>query len=238
MNGILKESGKLFGKTIIINVLCLIVAVSVVSICVAMLADVKGYVAYGQKGEDSAVEELYTYYIEDGEDLKLEEYEKEGYTVSKSEIKSLSKSKSVITLLVAQFFAFGILISFIFPNFWDKGYNDRNMVLTGHMASDPLKGLKIGLISQIPIFLELVIFAIYGNISTLIFKMANASFYGLIELTVGGNKLFSDLEIWKLPIFAAILLILPLITFAGYYLGFKDFSLSEKLTYKNKKSRR
>ena len=82
MNGILKESGKLFGKTIIINVLCLIVAVSVVSICVAMLADVKGYVAYGQKGEDSAVEELYTYYIEDGEDLKLEEYEKEGYTVS------------------------------------------------------------------------------------------------------------------------------------------------------------
>ncbi len=237
MKEIFKKSTGLFGKTVIINVLCLIVVVSFVSLSVAVFAEVTGHVAYGQKGEEGEVEQLYVHYLKDGADTKLKTYEEQGYTVTKKEIKEVSKSGHNITLIVAQLFCFGILMSFTYPNLWDKGYKDRNMVLTGNVAADPLKGLKIGLISQIPALALIVVFAVIGNSSTVLYKVMNGAFYSLIEFTVSGAATFGDLAVWKLFCFAAMIMIIPLITFIGYYLGYKDFSIGEKFIYKNKKKR-
>ena len=136
---------------------------------------------------------------------------------------------------IVQILTLMLLIGLVYPTLWEIGYKDRNMVLTGNAQKDILKGLKIGLVSIIPFELSIPVCALIKPFPAALYKLVNASYYYFFEVLTRGSNKFYELEFWKFPIFAVIFLIVPAVSFLGYYLGFKDFSIAEKLTYKKTK---
>lgn len=146
-------------------------------------------------------------------------------------------SGDAVMLIIAQGFALGILISFVYPPMWDLGAADINMVKIGQKAEDKLKGLKIGVLGTIPSALVFLVIAftkngISANVSTALYKFLNASLYPILEFVFGESKKFADLKIWQLCVMALLLCVVPVTAHLGYHLGYKGFSISEKLTYK------
>lgn len=240
MKEILKGGGKLFVRTVLINIMSFFVVMSLIFFGVTAFSEEVGYVAYGTKSETEESQKLYTYYNTDGEDTELLKYEQQGYTVTKSAIREVSKAKDTAILLVAQAFALGILICFVYPSLWDKGNADCNMVKIGQQKEDILKGLKIGCVAAVPSGLFYLFLAITKNnvsakLPASIYKFATATFYPVNEFIVGKSDKLSDLSVLQLLLLALPLLALPIIAFIGYYLGYKGFSISEKLTYKKTK---
>lgn len=231
----LKHGLKLFVRIIIANVLSIIVVLSVIAISVSAFADEIGYDVYGVKGDSGETELLYRHYYADGDDTKLEGYETEGYSVTKKIIKQTNPTEHNITIIVAQIFALGVTITYIYPLMWDRGFKDANLIRTDNLAEDKLRGLKISLIGQIPAFLLFIIFMIFSKLPTVLFKLLNSSFYGLFEFTFGKSEVFGKLSPLQIIVTLLILLIIPLISWGSYTLGYKDIDPLEKLTYKKKK---
>ena len=231
----LKAGLKLFVRIVIANILSAIVVLSVIAISVSAFADEIGYDVYGVKGESGETELLYRHYYADGDDTKLEDFETDGYTVTKKIIKQTNPTEHNITVIVAQIFALGVTITYIYPVMWDRGFKDLNFVKTENMVPDKLKGIKIGLIGQVPAFLLFLIFVISPKLPTALFKLLNSSCYGLFEAVFGKSETFGKLSPLQIIISLLILLIIPLISWGSYALGYKDVDPLEKLTYKKKK---
>lgn len=237
MGEIFKSGFKMFVRTVFINLMSFFVVMSLIALSVAVFAEPVGYVAYGIKeGEDEAVK-LYTYYNSQGEDTELSKYEKEGYTVTKSEIREIDKLGDRVVLIAAQGFALGILITFIYPAMWDMGSSDINMVKIGQKKEDKLKGLKIGVLGTVPSILVFLVLtftrnSLTANVPLAYYKFFNASLYPVLEFLIGESKKFSDLDIWQLVVMALLLCIIPLTSHVGYRFGYGEFSIGEKLTYK------
>lgn len=184
MKEIFKNGVKLFGKIIVINILCFFLVMSIVAIAVGMLKD-------------------------------------------KSNPDSYGAILQIMTLM--------LLTGLVYPTLWDMGYKDRNMVLTGHAQADVLKGLKIGLVAVIPSVLSIPIFALIKAFPSALYKLINSSYYYFFDILTRGTDKFCDISIWKFFVMAIIFLLVPAISCLGYYLGYKDFSIAEKITYKKKK---
>ena len=234
MDGILKNGLRLFVKIVISNVLSAIVVLSVVAFSMAAFADEIGYDAYGVKGENQQTDFLYRYNKADGTDTRLKEFEAQGYTVTKRIIRKTDPLEHNITMLVAQFFALGLTITYIYPAMWDRGYRDSSFVSAENLKNDRFRGLKIGLAGAVPSYLLLLIFLVFGKLPTALFKLLNSSVYTFLEFAFGKSTVFSQLNAIQIIITALIFLIIPLIAWGAYTLGFKDVAIMEKLTYKKK----
>ena len=240
MNEIVKHGLKLYVKTIFINIMCFFVVTSLISFSVAAFAEEVGYVAYGVKEGTTEEVKLYTHYNKDGEDKQFKEFEAQGYKINKKNIREVDKTGDTIILSVAQFFALGILISFIYPTIWDMAFSDSNLVKFEHKTKDKYKGLKIGAIATVPGFIFYLALMIgkgsYSkDLSTAIYKLANSAFYPIIELILNDKLYFKDLNILQIIILSLPVLAVPVTAHIAYCLGFEGFSLSEKLTYKKEK---
>lgn len=231
----LKAGLKLFVRIIIVNILSAIVVLSVIAISVSAFADEIGYDVYGVKGENGETELLYRHYYADGDDTKLEEYEAEGYSITKKTIKQTNPKEHNITIIIAQIFALGVTVTYIYPIMWDKGFKDANLIKTDNLAEDKLRGLKVSIIGQIPAFLLFLIFVIFSKLPTALFKLLNASFYTLFEFVFGKSEIFGKLSPLQIIVALLILLLIPLISWGSYTLGCKDIDPLEKLTYKKKR---
>ena len=162
MKEVTKLGLKQFLRLILINVMCFFVVISFSVLSTAAFTKNIGYTAYGTSSESSEPEELYTYYYADGEDTKKQEYTDRGYTVSESKIRStLSGTGNAVFLTVSQIFCLLILISFIYPNLWQLGTKDSNLVKFKHEKEDRLKGVKVGAVSVIPLYLGLIALAVF-----------------------------------------------------------------------------
>ena len=237
MKEIITDGAKLFLRALIIKLMCFFVVISLISFAMSVFSEEIGYVAYGSKGNSSQSEELYTYYNAEGEDTKLSEYEEKGYTVTTQTLRKIGDTENIFILIVAQAFALGILISFVYPSLWDKGYSDINLVIVKQKKEDKLKGLKIGLVAGAPFIVSYLFMLITANnisakIPVSIMKFLNADFYPVIDLIIGSRSGFSELGIMRAVLLLLPLLALPVIACIGYYLGYKGFSFGEKITYK------
>lgn len=233
MKEIFKGAAKLFGKTLIANFLCFFIVISVSAIAVVAFSEVSGYYVTATKDEETV---NYTHYVKDGEDTKLAEYEKLGYTVNKQSIKEVSEGGNIVSNIITQFFSFAVLVCLVYPYLWDRGYKERNLVQTGNMKSNPLKGLKIGLIASIPAYLFLIV-SVITNFSVAIFKILNSAYFSLIDFIAEEPTGFSSLNAWQIVLIALCFLIMPMVSFIGYYLGYNDYSISERIIYKGKKKK-
>ena len=128
--------------------------------------------------------------------------------------------------VILQILTLTLLAGLVYPTFWDMGYKDRNMALTGNAQEDILKGFKIGLVSIIPSILSIPLFALIKAFPSALYKLINSSYYYFFDILTRGTDKFCDISIWKFFVMAIIFLLVPAVSFLGYYLGFKDFSIN------------
>ena len=234
----LGKSVKLYLRFLVVNVMCFFVAVSLFVLATAVFTQTVGYKVYGTQENSEETKELYTHYESDGEDLKAAEYEKEGYTLRKATIRSdMSAAKKTICLIVTQLFCLGILLAFVYPSLWDFGAKDSNAVKFGRRTEDVWKGVKIGLTAMIPAYLVLILICVmksgwYPGFPVALYQTSHSAFYGFLGGVIGKAKTLADLAWWRVALLFIFPLLVPATGGIAYYLGYKDFSLGEKLIYK------
>ncbi len=233
---IFKKGLKLFGLSIVANVMCFILIISFSVLSTALFTEKIGYTMYGATAESEELKELYTYYFEDGDDTQKEKYEQKGYSLTEVTLRSqVSKTNKVVWSLVSQIFCLIMMISFIYNQLWQLGSKESNLVKFKSLKEDKLKGLKIGAIASAPSVIFLIFSVISKKVNIALFAFLNAYLYDLISLIANGAKSFGALDIWQILLLFVILLIFPATAYGSYLLGYKQFSISEKIIYKKNK---
>lgn len=237
MKEIIKNSLSLFGRTITIDIMCFFLVISLSVLITAAFSENIGYIALGTTSENEQSVELYRHYYEDGDDTKRAEYEEDGYIITESKIRSkVSKTGNAVFLTVSGIFCTILLVSFIYPKFWQMGTKDSNLVHFKHKKADKFKGLKCGIIAIIPgLILLIVMTFVTPNAQTALYKFLNCSVYTFAELIIGSDLTFKEIGILQFLGLALLKALIPLTAYAAYLLGYKNISLSEKFIYKKNK---
>lgn len=238
MKVILKYSGKTLLKLVLVNIMCLVLALSVTFVGTDVFGKQIGYTAICTS-EDGKTSESYVHNFKDGEDLKKADYEAKGFTVKESYIKKLTKGSNVAVMLFLQFLCLVLTASLLYPEIWHLGFKDYNAVSFKRSEEDKLKGLKIGLFAIIPAVVFLIViyitkFNILKDFPIAYYRLANAFSFGFSELIVNGAIKAGVLNIWQYIALLSLQIIVPIITTVAYILGYKNISISEKIIYKKK----
>lgn len=242
MKEILKNSASLYLKIVVVSFMCSIVVLSINILANGFFSKEVGYKAFGtienEEGKEES-KELYLYYYEDGEDTERAKYEAEGYEISEYKLKELSANALNTATVVSQIFCFFLLATFVYPTVWDIGFKDGNKVKFKRIEPDKFKGLKIGLLAQVPGVVFLIfLFAAQGitkNIPIDLYKLVTAPLYGFIELVKGDASTFGNLKVLNFIFILLLHLIVPVIAHISYILGLKNYSIGEKLIFKKNK---
>ena len=226
-------------RYIITALLTFFIYLSVTVVMVGLFTDNVGYTVYSIK--DGKTTELYRYYFSEGEDTKYAEYEQQGLELQKVETReALSGIPKKVCDTVTQISGFIILFGFINASLSKLGDADRNLVLTGNKAEDKLRGLKIGLIANLPIYLSYIIFliaktgAISGNWYA-VFRFLNFPQFTLINALYGQTTSTAAAISWSSVALGTLtFVVIPLLSYISYTLGYKRINISEKIIYKKK----
>ncbi len=243
MKEVFKLGASLFGKLILVGVMCFFIVISISVISMGLFTENIGYKAMGVKEGSTEQVELYEHYFADGDDTKKKEFEEQGYKVSEVSIRSeLSGSGNAFFLTVTQLFSTVLLICIIYPVLWQKGTKDSNLVHFKHMPEDKLKGLKCASLAAAPqILLIIILAALSGSVTaalpTALIKFLYAPFYAFIHLICGNAATLGELSVIQLIGIVLLNLFIPLTGYVSYLLGYKNISISEKLTYKKNDSK-
>jgi len=144
-----------------------------------------------------------------------------------------------IWLWVAEFCIIVFVIGFIYPYAWNEGFRDVNRVKIKSVDKLPGKGFIGGAIGSLPYMLISLGFILVK------LEAVNINFLGIIRLLAAPFLAFSltllpvDIqtaaELSWINIIVVVLLPLfyVLLSGIGYELGYKRFSISDKLIYKS-----
>lgn len=237
MKEILSKSLKLYGKCIVGSIMCFILVITLNVLETSFFTDVVGYKAYGAKENNEKVE-LYTHYFKDGDDTKKQEYIDKGYSISEIDIRSdINKNTARIWNIVSQIFLIFMMGVFVYNELWNLGFKDTNAVRIGQKKENKFKGLQIGILSTVPSIILLTVLVIgkstfAKSVSIAFYAFLNPYLYEAIITVTNGGGYISSLELWQIVVFYALLLIIPLIAYIAYVLGYKSILVSEKLIYK------
>ncbi len=244
---ILKNGIKLSGSLVIAAVISLFLCISINVICSAAFTREIGYNAYVYETEasDKIIAEYSYNYTDldgdgkdDGTDTKLQEYEAAGYTVSTVKLRSsLSGVGKGVFLTSTQVLTFIMVFAFASNSCYKQGFRDNNLVNIGQIKKDYLKGLKIGLIGNIPFFV-LFILAVAMALGaapafrTVWYAFLNSHYYSVITLINDTAKTLSELTVVQFVLLFLVQLTAPAISTVAYILGLKEIDVFEKLVYK------
>ena len=240
MQDSLRYGVKLYGKLVVSTIMCFIIVFSLTFLSAFIFSNEIGYRVSGVSPEGVINDELYIHKYADGEDLRYQEYEQQGYELNKVEIRSeVSGGARTFLQVASQICCLGVLISFIFPMFKDLGNKDRNAVNFGRIAEDKLKGLKAGLFAIIPVCVVTLFFIftknnLTANFSVTLYLFFNSAFYGIMDFLTNHVTAFKDTQTLNLILIMVVHLIIPIIAHIAYSLGFRDISIKERLIYKDK----
>lgn len=244
MKEIFKMGLSLFGKTVIINIMCFFLVISLSVLSTAVFTENIGYTAFGTMKDSEESVQLYEYYYEDGEDTEKEKYEEQGYTVTTSIIRSpVSKTGNTVFLTVTQIICLILLAGMIYPSLWQRGTRDSNLVHFKHQPEDKLKGLKCGMVAIIPSLLLLTVLTVAKSAKTIsafpvaLLNMACASTYSFNTLICGDAVAIGDLSLLKMLLYILLQFLVPVIAYGAYLLGYKNISIGEKIMYKKNKEK-
>ena len=234
--------GKCIIRSVTVSVMAFILFASLTIIVSGMTTKELGYtIMKSDDGEN--FEDVYTHYHEDScfdengcDDTRAGEIGEVGYykTTIRSEV---SKKNMAIVRWIGQAATLGILYILIYSLMWKAGDADANMAELGNSKRNIYKGLKAGLIADIPyavLYIILIVTSAFKvwpgypsiyKISTYFMYAFNDTFIPVVNdsfvITAGG-------------IFVVGLLLLPIPLFAafGYYMGEKHMIFKEKILYK------
>ncbi len=133
-----------------------------------------------------------------------------------------------------------LLLGFGYPlyiNSWGEGYRDLNKFEFNRIEKDKLRGLKFGAIALIPHFvLSFVLLISYFTglfEMMLIYRLLNVHTLPILNNIVPPDILTIDYSFIQIILY---IIIPPIFTLSfisiGYYLGFSEFSIIDKLVYK------
>ena len=137
-----------------------------------------------------------------------------------------------------------ILISVTYTVLSKEGDRDSNAVQFGHMAYDPLRGLKVGLMAAVPSILSylfLIVSKITGWVPQYVsfFRLTNMPFLPLFNhLTPSAVSSAADVSWPAILVMAISVIVVPLSCMIGYVMGYRHISLSENLVYKKKSKKK
>lgn len=231
-----------FARTIVAALIGILVYLSLTMIFTSLSTDKIGFAIYKEN--------------EDGSTTFVEKhlYTDEDYT----ENMELADDQMVITLysevpdgvaltldIVSQIASLVVLAAFPYRHLWAQGDHDRNEANFGHIRVDSLRGLKIGLIADIPAILVYAVLWLgklgvpgLGNTHSL-YTLFNSSFLPFCYRTMGrGLTSATALSTGSMLALFLPVVFLPLVCHVAYTLGLHQFAVTDKLFYKNKKKNR
>ncbi len=149
------------------------------------------------------------------------------YLMIFSFLSEISTCIAVISIISAVAWLF-----FDYSDIYQKAMRDVNIVKYGYIQYDRFRGLKSGLLSQIPGLIIVILIYITRSSTDYndIFKLAYFVLYSPVAQTVGSLSLW----FWLLP-----LLIVPIVSHVGYICGYKGLAgnTMNKLFYRSRKKR-
>lgn len=234
-------SAKLFFKLLLVSVFCIFAVLGISVLCNNFFVDKIGYTAYGVKNEGGNTVKLYEYKYSDGEDTLKKEYEDKGYTVTTMANNKLTKTGYAIFSVAVSAINIAVIFGFAYPKIKQIGLSDQNLYSCGRKKKDILKGLKIGLMANVPNFIFLLLIFVLKNsaikdFNMTFYKWSVCYLYAPLDIVLGTGKVTAaNVSGAQFFVLLLIQLIIPLICTLAYISGFKNFSLSEKLVYGNKK---
>ena len=243
MNSNLKLSGNILFKIVIVTLMAAFVCLSANIICMGVFKGEEiGYTNVIRDKEGIAVKS-YNHYFADGDDKIAQEYEEKivskEYSENKVPLYDITKSGKIVYAVITQLVLLILLIAFIYSKLWKQGQFDENSVNFGHINEDKLRGLKIGLIANIPYF-AIYIFLLTAFIikeslplASSVYAIANYAFSPVIDV-IWQYESVPSASLQFVYMFL-LLLVVPVVSCVSYILGYKGISLSEKLTYKKGK---
>lgn len=238
MSEILKVGFKIFGKLIIIILICNFICLSTQMLSTSLFCDTIGYSVYGYEGDNEEdLHFLYEYYYEDGEDTKLNEYNDSEYTLQRRSIRTkMSTIGKTAFLLVSQVICVIITVAFLYKPLWNLGVKDSNSVKFKHTKEDKLKGLKIGLVATVPSILFYIFFIFCGisiapDMPTVIYTWLNCHVFSFLTLVFDSFPTAGSLGILQYLLLFILQFIIPLFAMGCYLLGYKNIDIAEKVVY-------
>lgn len=232
---VLKTALNIWLRLLFASLMCFIVWFSFDALGVSFFGDVTGYeiYEYDENGENPQLVVSHTY--AQGEDRSKEIKVADNQTLvpirvmSRGENTAIGILSSVFTLLIFGLFPYNML--------WNMGSHDENYVQLGRMDKDILFGLKAGVIASIPsaILYLMLILGKFGVIPGVIIKwhrLINTPFIPYIDAVEMGAKTATELSFGSLLAVGATLLFVPFVCWLGYYLGYRQISIRERMVYK------
>ncbi len=229
-----KYAGKTLLRSVLATILCAFLYLSMSVIGIGLLGQEVGYriVEQDKSGELIIVEE---HYYAPGEptvnNVKLEE----GQRLDK--IREISDGKALGRDIVTQLLMLFIVGVFPYSMLWELGDKDSIGVRYKGRKADPLRGLKIGTLANIPYFLLYILLlgSKMGLISSSylpIYRLIHLPFLPYINMVVDpAIASASDAAVWQLLLVLPILLVVPAVCCVAYILGSKQISIKEHMTY-------
>lgn len=244
---ILKNGFKLCGSLIIASIISVFLCFSMNVIISAMFTSEIGYKAFVYETPESTEPiAQYEYFYtdkngdgkDDGTDTKMQEYEDKDYIVTTVKQRStLTGTGKAIFLISTQILSMIMVVAFASNSPYREGFKDSNLVKIGHIKRDMLKGLKIGLIGNIPFFVVTILMIVLAAgtapaFRTVWYAFLSGHFYSLIMWITDGVLTVGEIGTTQYILLALIQFIVPVISCIAYILGFKEINLAEKLVYK------
>lgn len=141
-----------------------------------------------------------------------------------------------IFMAVTQVIAILIIAVNAYAKTWQCGSSDYNRVKFGHMQYNPWKGLIAGLVACIPyavVALFGVVCKLLGVEAMMIYRMMSFSLLNYINWIVDLETSVKAISLVPFLIAQLPMLVIPLVTFPAYLLGYRQYNVAEHITYRN-----
>ena len=238
-----KLAVKCFSRSVIVSIMAFLLYAFLTVIVSGMTTKELGYtIMYSADGEN--FEDVYIHnhtddcFDENGcDDEKYTEYTaKPNYykTTTRSEV---SKKNTALTRWIAQLASLGILYIIIYTAMWQAGDSNANMSEMGNIKREKYKGIKAGLIADIPYALLYIFLAVTSAFKILpnfpgIYKIATYFMFGFNDTFIPVVNESFVITVGGIIGAAVVLLPIPLFAAFGYHMGQKHIIFKEKIVYK------
>ncbi len=239
-NNVWKSAFQVWLRLVFASILCFIVWLSIDAMGLSFMGEISGYeiYQYDENGENPQLVISHTY--ADGEDREAEIHLEDNQVIIK--LRSMSPKNTAVVGVISSIFTWLIYGIFPYNMLWNMGSHDENYVQLGRLQKDVRFGLKVGLVASIPqaILYFLLILGRFGTFPSVILKwhrLINTPFIPYIDAVELGATTATELSVGSLLAVGATLLFVPIVCWLGYYLGYRQISIRERMVYKKTASK-
>lgn len=228
---------KLFLRLLLATVLCAILYVSMNVITTAFFSDVVGYQVYEQNDDGEVFQVGKDYFYKDGEEHVTAESLKLKDNQVMTSIRVVPDGTQTVMNWITQILLLVLFGIFPYHILWAFGNRDDTNTRYKGQRTDPLRGLKVGLLAVLPFVLIWVLlliskFGLLPEAFMQVYRLTAFPFYPFVNVMLGSATSAVDVAWWRILLLLPTYLFVPVISSISYRLGGNRFSLAEFITFK------